>query len=384
MPVNSMVGYDSQDDMLKVKSVQKKMRDSFGGTEIDASKWELSLGSGGSSTVAGGVLTLASGITANSQSSLLSKETFTIPFRVTTAFTMSQRIANQSFYVEAVSVSPETGLPDGKESIGYLFDGTTPTQGKYLVQTAGGTPLVSGLVTLPTTVSGSVFELEPFSDEAWFHGGVLDSTNGRANSYRRHQQIPDPNGVYKIRVRWLNGATAPASSTNAVVQFIAVQDYAELTAEITAGRGQTVAGQALAAAVVSMPTVTVTGTVNNIPSPSTSSGGFTSLGKLIAAATTNPTLLKGSAGNLGLLSMVNLSASTKYLKIFNKATAPVPGTDVPTMVYPVLANSHFNVPIPSGGLRFGTGLGVCVTGGIADTDTTALAANDVVVDWAFI
>jgi hypothetical protein len=115
---------------------------------------------------------------------------------------------------------------------------------------AGEDWVTSAAVTVPTTASGSVFELEAFADEAWFHGGTLDATSGRANSYRRHQQIPDPNALYRVRLRWLNGTTAPASSTNAAVQFLAVQDYAELTAEITAGRGQSVAGQSIAVSLV--------------------------------------------------------------------------------------------------------------------------------------
>lgn len=260
-PHQIVSGYDSQDDMLKVKSVQKKFRDSFPGSALNSALWDSSIGTGGAITVSGGTVTLGSGTTANAETSILSKEVFTIPFRVSTSITLSQRIANQTFLVEAVSVNPSTGIPDGQHTAAFLFDGTTATQGKYRVQNSGVTALDSAAVTLPTTASGSVFEIEPFADECWFHGGVLDSTNGRSNSYRRHQQIPDPNAVYKIRLRWLNGATAPASNTNVVVQFLACQDYAELTAEITAGRGQVVAGQAVGVAVVSMPTTTVTGTV---------------------------------------------------------------------------------------------------------------------------
>lgn len=261
-PVHRVEGYDTQDDMLKVKSVQKKFRDSFGGASLDATKWDSLTGAGGTITVASGTVTLGSGTTANSQTYIQTKETFTVPFRVSLSFTMSQRIANQTFIVEAISVDPVTLEPDNKHCAALLFDGTTATTGKYRVQNNGLTPLDSAGVTLPTTVSGSVYELEPYADECWFHGGVLDATSGRANSYRRHQQIPDPNAIYKIRIRWLNGATPPASNTTAVVQYVACQDYAELTAEITAGRGQTVAGQAIGVAVTSMPTTTVTGTVS--------------------------------------------------------------------------------------------------------------------------
>ena len=158
---------------------------------------------------------------------------------------MSQRIANQTFYAEIVSVDPATGVPDGKHSAGLVFDGTNAALAKYAVRN-GGLDQISALVTFPTTASpGGVYEIEPFADEAWFHGGTLDGVTSRANSYRKHQGIPDPNAVYKIRLRWLNGATAPASTTSAILAYVACQDYAELTAEVTAGRGQSSAGQGL-------------------------------------------------------------------------------------------------------------------------------------------
>lgn len=260
-PVQVVNAYDSGDDMLKVKSVQKKFRDSFTGSAIDATRWSTWVGSGATATVAAGVLSMASGVTANAETTLLSKEVFTVPFRLSIGLTLSQRIANQTFYVEAVSVDPATGDPNGLHSCALVFDGVTATLAKYRVQNGGLAALDSAATTFPTTASGSVFEIEPFADEVWFHGGVLDSTGGRSNSYRRHQQIPDPNAIYKLRLRWLNGATAPATSTTAAVQYVACQDYAELTAEITAGRGQVVAGQAIGVAVVSAPTTAVTGTV---------------------------------------------------------------------------------------------------------------------------
>ena len=44
---------------------------------------------------------------------------------------------------------------------------------------------------------------------------------------------------------------APASNTDVKVQFVTIADYAELTTEITAGRGQSVAGQGLGVNVLS-------------------------------------------------------------------------------------------------------------------------------------
>ena len=244
-PSQNISGYDAVDDMVKVKSVQKKFRDSFGGAALNSAKWDSTIGSGGSVTVSSGTLAMASGTVASSTTSILSKETFTVPFRVSLAFTMSQRIANQDFVVEMVSVDPVTGIPDGQHAAALVFNSTTATQAIYRVQNFGGTALDSALSTFPTTASNNVFEIEPFADECWFHGSALDSTAGRSNSYRRHRDIPDPLAVYKLRLRWTNGGTAPASTTTATVLYVACQDYAELTAEITAGRGQSVAGQAI-------------------------------------------------------------------------------------------------------------------------------------------
>jgi len=254
-------GYDSQDDMLKVKSVQKKFRDSFTAAAIRTDYWDTAIGTGGTLSQSAGTLIMGSGTTANAETSVLSKEVFTVPFRLSIGLVLSQRIANQTFIVEMVSVNATTGVPDGQHAAAFHFDGTTATLGKYVVQNGGLTPLISGASALATTAGGGIYEIEPFADETWFHSGTLDSAAGRQNSYRRHQQIPDPNAVYKIRLRWLNGAVAPASSSTATVQYLAVQDYAELTAEITAGRGQTTAGQGLGVNIIGTPPVSVTGTL---------------------------------------------------------------------------------------------------------------------------
>ena len=241
-----IAGYDLQDDMLKVKSVQKKFRDSFSGAVLDPARWDTGIDADGSIATSGGTLQLQSGVTALAETWVMTKEIFSIPFRVQSNINLSQRIADQTLYLEAVSVDPETGLPDGLHTIGWAFDGISATQAKYRVGNGGLAPLVSAAVTVTSSAApGGVYELEPFADEAWFHTATLDSTLARTYSYRRHQQIPDPNAVYKIRLRWVNGATPPVSTTLATVQFVSVQDYAELTAEITAGRGQSVAGQGI-------------------------------------------------------------------------------------------------------------------------------------------
>jgi hypothetical protein len=278
-----MSAYDAQDDMLKIKSTQKKFRDSFGGSSVDANKWDVVTGAGASVTVSGGNLVVGSGTTINSDTYLLSKDMFTIPFRLSFGLALSQRIANQTFSVEAISIDPNTGKPDGLNIIGMVYDGTTATTAKYRVGNGGFAPTDTSN-TFPTTASGSIYEVEPFADESWFHGGVIDSNVARSNSYRRHSNIPDPNCYYKIRLRWLNGGTAPASNTNATIAFVACQDYAELTAEITAGRGQSIAGQALGVQVVG----------GNLTSPQSIQGAYAH----DAATAHNPVKIGGRALNV--------------------------------------------------------------------------------------
>lgn len=364
---------DGADGMMKVKSVQKKWRDSFSTGALNPANWTSSTVGDGTIAVAGGQLTLTSGVAANAENSILSVETFTIPFRVSIGLTLSQRIANQWFYVEAVSVNPVTGLPDGQHCASLMFEGTSATQARYEVQNGGLPRLMSTAQTFPTSAGGSVFEIEPFADETWFHGGTLDSTNGRTNSYRRHQQIPDPNAIYKVRLRWLNGSTAPASSTNAVVQYIAVQDYAELTAEITAGRGQTSPGQALAVVITGTPSFNLG---NSPAAPSASI--------INSAATTNATLVKSTPGNIYSITASNTSASPRFLKVYNLATAPVVGTSVPVLTIPIAANSTINLNFGTYGMRLGTGIGLAITGAAADNDTTAIGAAEVKVLTAWI
>jgi hypothetical protein len=65
-----------------------------------------------------------------------------------------------------------------------------------------------------------------------------------------------------------------------------------------------------------------------------------------AAASTNATLARAGSGYLFQVLVTNVTASVKYLKIYNKASAPVVGTDVPfmTIALPV-SNSPFGHPL---------------------------------------
>lgn len=358
-----------------VGSMEKKFRDSFTGASLDSTKWDYVSSPGASVTVSGGNLTFASGTGISENPYILSKEYFAVPFRIAFNLTLSQRIANQSLYVEVVSVNG-SGTPDGLHEAGWVFDGTTVTQAKYSVANGGLAALVSSASTIPTTAGSGFYEIEAFADEVWFHGSTIDSTGARANSYRRQQQIPDPNANYKIKISWLNGGTAPASSTNAIFQFIAAQDYQELTAEITAGRGQSVAGQAIG--------VQITGGTTLVTAQTTSTSyGYSSYYNLLSAATTNATSVKTSVGVISEITLSNNSANLRYFKLYNKASAPTVGTDTPIRTIMIPANTTIQLNFPGAGLRLATGIAFAVTGGVALADTTAIAANEIIVGMSY-
>lgn len=95
-----------------------------------------------------------------------------------------------------------------------------------------------------------------------------------------------------------------------------------------------------------------------------------------SVASTNAASIKNSSANLYGFSVMNASASTKYVRIYQKATAPTVGTDIPVMVVAIPATSSKEIEyVPA--LRLIPGLAVAITGGAAATDSTAVAAGDV-------
>lgn len=107
--------------------------------------------------------------------------------------------------------------------------------------------------------------------------------------------------------------------------------------------------------------------------------------KLISAASTNATSVKAQSGTVYMISAINLNAAVRYLKLYNKASAPTVGTDTPVLTLPIPGNTAgagFNISIPQG-IDFGTGIALALTTGSADADTGAVAASEIIVNLAY-
>jgi hypothetical protein len=100
--------------------------------------------------------------------------------------------------------------------------------------------------------------------------------------------------------------------------------------------------------------------------------------------------VKASAGCLFWIHCMNMSASVRYLKIYaNTAAGTTVGTTTPVLTFPIptLATTNgsgFVLHFGDVGLQLATGITVAATTGLADNDTGAPGAGEVVFNCGFI
>jgi hypothetical protein len=95
---------------------------------------------------------------------------------------------------------------------------------------------------------------------------------------------------------------------------------------------------------------------------------------LVSAATTNATNIKASAGEVTGWYIYNSNASARKVAFHNTAGTPTAGSSVYfTVVIPGLAATNVSFPA---GLSFSTGIAITTVTGLADSDATAVALND--------
>lgn len=90
----------------------------------------------------------------------------------------------------------------------------------------------------------------------------------------------------------------------------------------------------------------------------------------------------GQGGRILWYYFYNNATSVRFLKFYDKATAPVVGTDTPILTIPLPPTGGANCPQVND-LIFANGIGYGATQLVADADTTAPAANDVVINFIY-
>jgi len=99
---------------------------------------------------------------------------------------------------------------------------------------------------------------------------------------------------------------------------------------------------------------------------------------LVSAASTNPTVIKASAGTVNGWYIYNSNGSARKVAFHDIATTPTAGTGVVmSLVIPPL--SAANVSLPDG-ITFTTGIAITTVTGLADSNSTAVSLNDLVIN----
>ncbi len=124
-----------------------------------------------------------------------------------------------------------------------------------------------------------------------------------------------------------------------------------------------------------------TNTIGAVTTVAGTTGGTTPYVLQQSANSNNSTSVQASASTLYGLEAFNLAAYPVYIKFFNKASAPTPGSD--TVVKSIMVPANSTAANGAGvviswdkGVAFGTGLAFAIVKGQANSDNTSVASGD--------
>ena len=210
--------------------------------------------------------------------------------------------------------------------------------------------------------------------------GSLDSTNGTDGTWFTVQAIRSNANTIETSTGSLSAAPAYAweLSVNAFKYFRVRATAWTSGTQIWTFIPGTYATEPIPGAQVSG-TQPVSGTVTaNEGTPVTPSANITN-----STASTNGTVVKASAGTIYGVVLSNNGATDAWFKLHNSTTITV-GTTAVSMWIKIPSGSNVNMQWGSKGLRHGTGICFSITGAVADTDTTAIAAGQVKVNLSYV
>lgn len=396
---------------------------------VDTEFWTLvCTGAGQGVSQSGGNLVMTTGTTVNSESIIRSKVSWQDPFIFRYMTMLSQRIANQSFFVElvdvigdalAITISSATAVtvtipnnPFTAANVGqsvYLgnYSGTgTFVPGRYAIASVTGnnvTFTVSGFSTGAGTVSVFGWNYHHFlydgttatttkydaQRRGWASGDTSMSMNTSASPGHigqlfvddSHAFVSDSLAASTTGYRWSARAdrvmNLPGYDFPLYLQIRAVNGSSAPASTTTLTIGFVSMEEYVATPVIvnkikdaggyGNQQVFVSGTVTNSPTRPTTYSYTTT-------ASTNATLISSTTTRvLTDIVISNPTATAAYVKLFVKTTAPTVGTDNPVIIIPVPANSTVQQAYPYG--RVFAGLGFAVTGAIGPLDTSNTVAG---------
>lgn len=216
------------------------------------------------------------------------------------------------------------------------------------------------IVPASGTVTAGAITFEASNDNVnWGAVALQDATittDGHASTYSLAASTPryftGPIHFRYFRARISTGVTGTTTGIQCLTQ-LRVEPYTPLNTHCV----QATAAD-LNATVVISPSAT---------------GGLSTY-HLVSAGTTNLVNVKASAGQLMGWYVYNSNASMRKLCFHNTAGTPTAGASI-FFTLPIPGGSAANVMLETG-IAFGTGIGISTVTDLADSGTTAVAAND--------
>jgi hypothetical protein len=207
-------------------------------------------------------------------------------------------------------------------------------------------------------VSGTFWQTtQPVSGSGVFEVGPTTSANTVSNPFYFNLSDGTNNLTSTAITTWGTAPTGKVLGVNAnIMSPIDGSGYVEVNCKTGCGAGST--------------------TISLIPE---ATGGL-SHKHFVAAASDNATSLKGSAGQVYSVDVFNNAAYPVYLKLYNSASSPT-GCAATNLFKVVGVQSGTQHTVASEeGFAMGTGIGYCLTKGIADSDDTAVLLSDASAD----
>lgn len=253
-------------------------------------------------------------------------------------------VLRKSGIISAINSNPTTGVASANSAVEVYLPPNTSTIG---IQVKG---TYTGALTLQLKASNS---------DTWVTVGgtsLINEATGAASA----NIASATQGAFQADVTGFTNAriTALAAVTGAATVYI----------QPSPGSGVVVLGAPLPAGT------------NNIGSISAVTPGGSAI-SVVSTASTNASSQKASAGNLFEISVSNPTATPAYVKLYNKASAPTVGTDVPVLTITAPATSATQQPSANTltfsqiGKRFPLGIAMAITAGPLAADTAVAVAG---------
>lgn len=282
----------------------------------------------------------------------------------------------------------QSTLQAGSAEIGNVKNsGTFPVQSTLQAETTKviGTVNISASQTIAVTNTGT------FATQATLQAGTAEI--GKLAAGVAEIGNVKNSGTFPVQSTLSAETTKVIGTVNiSASQTIAVTNTGTFATQATLQTGTNSIGKLAANSGVDIGDVDVTSIsaganlIGDVGISGARTSGGTSIFRSIDLDEGTLEVVKASAGQLYWIHAINLASSVRFIKIYN-ATSGTIGTGTPVLTFPIPTQGDsngagFTISIPNG-IAFSTGMSIGASTGIADSDTGAPGANEVIVNLGF-